>query len=609
MSKRQKKRSNKKLAYTPRQPLPRLGSLKTKWDLAGLYYKSAADPAIERDIQAAETACKQFESKWRKKDFTDNPKILQRALTEYEALAGMSAAAKPARYFGFRTAINVNDTEAQKQLTLISERLRKATERILFFELALGSVSKQKRTELLKAPELAHYRYFLTRVFLEAQHHLSEPEERIIKLKARQANERWATMTEEIVSNRTIRYNGRDVPIPEALEMLDVLNTQAKKKIWNAIMTEMEQIGEVAEHEFNAIITDDRTEDELRGYTKPYSATALAHENTEQGIENLVDAVSEKGFRLSKRFHKLKAKYHGLEKLHYTQKYDPVGIAPVIPFTDAVSICRDVFYGLKPEYGKLFDTMLTHGQIDVYPRKGKRGGAFMSHETGLPINVFLNHTDTFSSLSTLAHEMGHAIHASRTETQTPFYDGHSITTAETASTLFENLMFDAIYAQANEKEQFFLLHDRITRDIATIERQIAFFNCELEIHQTIMQQGGMANTELATCMQRHLKSYLGPAVSVEKQDGYSYVYVPHFRYGFYVYTYAFGLLMSTIMANRYKKDERYGEAIDAFLCAGRSDTVANIFKQIDIDITKTDTFERALDAQTADIRAFAQLTK
>ena len=41
------------------------------------------------------------------------------------------------------------------------------------------------------------------------------------------------------------------------------------------------------------------------------------------------------------------------------------------------------------------------------------------------------------------------------------------------------------------------------------------------------------------------KSYLGDAVEVTERDGYGYVYIPHFRYFFYVYTYALGQIIST----------------------------------------------------------------
>lgn len=426
-------------------------------------------------------------------------------------------------------------------------------------------------------------------------------------LKQRQSSGMWTDMTEKIISTRHIIWKGKSVALPEALELIDRQPSRNKPKLWSQIISEMEKIGEVAEHEFNAIITDVRTEDERRHFQKPYSATALAYEDTESSIEALVEAVSGKGFALSRKFYAAKAKFHGVETLDYSQKYDSIGPELTISFSEAVDICREVFYGLKNEYGAIFDRMLERGQIDVYPRPGKRGGAFMSSAVGHPTHVFLNHVNNFKSLETLAHEMGHAIHSERSKQQSPFYEGHSITTAETASTLFENLVFDALYQRASANDQFTLLHDRITRDISTIERQIAFFNCELEIHETIHRSGAMTNEELRACMERHLKSYLGKSVNVSPRDGYSYVYIPHLRYNFYVYTYAFGLLMSTTMANRYAADRSYIKQIDAFLSAGASASVADIFKQIGINTTKTDTYTQALKNHEHDINRFAKL--
>ncbi len=487
--------------------------------------------------------------------------------------------------------------------------MRKLSDDLVFFTLTLGKVPKKKQKDLLNDKLLSHFRYYLERVFLGAQHDLTEEEEKIINLKSRQSSSMWANMVEKIIANRTITFKGKEVPIAEALELMDKLNQNDKKKTWSNILREMEQIGEVSEHEFNALIMDVRTEDELRGYKKPYSATALSYEDTEESIENLVSVVSTKGFALSKKFYKLKAKYHGVDSLHYTQKYDTIGKDLVIPFEQAVEICRDVFYGLKDEYGKVFDRMLENGQIDVYPKAGKRGGAFMSSAVCHPTHVFLNQVDSFKSLETLAHEMGHAIHSERSKKQSAFYEGHSITTAETASTLFENLLFDAVYEQASDSQKPTLLHDRITRDIATIQRQIAFFNAELEIHNTIYSQGSMTNEELAKCMYTHLKAYLGPAIELTEKDGYSYVYIPHLRYGFYVYTYAFGILMSTVMANHYKEDKSYIKEIDTFLCAGESDNVPNIFKSIGINTSKKQTFVDALKNHENDIKEFEMFTK
>lgn len=603
-----KKPQKKNFKYTPRTDLPPVTITET-WDLATLYYRDDSDPRIEADIVAAESAYRAFAKKWRKKPFTTDIKQLFVALKDSETLAGNPAFSRPMRYYHLRTALNTGDTAAEKQVSLINRRLRKAADETLFFALELGKIDKKSQTALLKEPTLKPYRYYLERLFAGARHHLTEAEEKIISLKSRQAYGRWADMTEKIVSQRHITWKGKSIALPEAIETINILPFGDKEKLWRLITNELKQISEVAEHEFNAIITDVRTEDELRGYQKPYSATALSYQDSETALENLVQAVSTEGFKLSREFYQLKAKFHGVDTLTYSQRNESAGADITISFADAVTICRDVFYRVHPDYGTIFDEMLTCGQLDVWPKAGKTGGAFMSAQTGHPINVMLNHVTDFKSLETLAHEMGHAIHAARSQENSPFYDGHSIITAETASTLFENLVFDAVYEQVDAQTKVTMLHDRLLRDISTIQRQIAFFNAELEIHETIHRDGGMSGEELATCMEKHLKSYLGKGVTVTKDDGYSYVYIGHLRYGFYVYSYAYGLMMSSLMAAHYREDKGYVTKIDQFLRSGETKLVKDIYRDIGIDTTKADTFTSALARMKADINRWKKLVK
>lgn len=598
-----------KLSYTPHTTLPILSSYRTDWDLENLYYKDENDPRIEADVLYALSAYKKFATRWRKKPFTTDAATLAVALQEYEALTGDPRVSRPGRYFSLRQELAADDSIAEKAAAALRKRLRPAGDSVLFFTLELGKIPPATQRTFLAHPALTHFRYFLRQLFAHAKHDLTEAEEKIIRLKSTQSSHLWQEMTEKLLSTSTVAWKGKAVPLPEAFEMIDALKSADKPKLWAKIIAVLDGFGIPAEHEFNAIINDTRTEDDVRGYKKPYSATALAYEHDEQSIEALVGTMSTRGFALSRKFYKAKAAYHGVDALLYAQKYDSVGEQPVIPFTDALTVCRDVFYQVNAEYGKIFDTMLTRGQIDVYPKKGKRGGAFMSHGTGHPIQVMLNHTDTLKALETLAHEMGHAVHAARSHAKnSPLYDGHSIVTAETASTLFENLVFDAIISAADTKTKTILLHDKITRDIATMQRQIAFFNCELEIHNTIHATGAMTHAELKNCMYRHLSSYLGDAVIVRPEDGASYVHIPHLRYGFYVYSYTFGHLMSSIIAKRYKDDNSYRKEIDTFLTAGASDTVINIFKKIGLDTTKPETFAEALKAHAKDITTWTALT-
>lgn len=603
-----KKKRPSNFNYTPTATLPII-AIKTEWDLKKHYYTSESDPQIEIDIKAVEAEYVAFAKKFAGKDFTSTPLKLAAALKTQDALIAIPAS-KPILYYWYRQTLDATDQKAEQQINLISDRLTKTGNQTIFFSLAIGKIPKATQKQYLKDPILEPYRYLLSQIFETAKHNLTEAEEKIMSLKSTPARSLWVNGTDKILNKRSITYKKQSMPLNEAIEKVSAIDVSERPKLWKVITNELKSLSEIAENEMNAIVIDKKINDELRGYTKPYQATVQSYENDLTAVEALVESISTKGFALSRKFYELKAKAHGVETLPYASKYDPMGKEIHIPFADATDICRDVFYGVKNEYGEFFDEMLAGGNLDVYPRKNRSGGAFMSSDTNIPIFVFLNQVDTFKSLETLAHEMGHALHSYRSKASQPArYQDYSTTTAETASTLFENLVFDSVYRQSDDATRFTLMHDRLTRDISTIQRQIAFFNFEREMHMLIRTQGAASKEELATLLVKQLKAHLGKGVDVADDDGYSFVYIGHFRAMFYVYSYAYGLLMSSLMSQNYIADNSYATQIDKFLTSGGNNTVENIFKSIGIDAHKLETFETSLSVLEKNINEFGRLLK
>lgn len=596
-------------SYTPKNPLPPLGTIKTEWDLKRHFYTSAKDPAIEQNVVATEQAYAAFAKKYKNKDFTKDPETLSKALADYDVLSALPSS-KPLLYFFYRSTLNSHDDEAERHSNLISDRLTKAGNLVLFFYLQIGKIPKSKQAAFLKHPTLQAHRYDLENTFKHAHYNLTEAEERILNLKSAPARGLWINGTDKIMTKRSVTFKNKTIPLMEAIENVGSITPADRPGLWKVITAELKQLSEIAENEMNAIVIDKKINDELRGFTTAYESKVLGNENDVKSVEALVESIKTEGFALSRKFYKIKAKLHGKTTIPYAARYDPIGKEPVIPFTQAVEICRDVFYGVRPEYGAFFDEMLTSGRIDVYPKPNRSGGAFMSSDVGAPTMVFLNHTDNFKTLETLAHEMGHALHSSRSKARQPvWYEQYSTTTAETASTLFENLVFEAVYEQSDTTTKRTLMHDRILRDISTIQRQIAFFEYERIIHERIRTEGMLTKESLAQEFTKQLRAHLGPAVTIDEDDGYSFVYVGHFRSMFYVYTYAYGLLMSNIMSKAYKADPSYVAKIDQFLSSGGNNTVENIFKTIGINTHKIETFTDSLASLKTNIAEFNKLTK
>ncbi len=583
--------------------------IKTEWNLAQ-FYNSLNDPQIEKDAEVIERAYVSFAKKFKNKtDYLKSEKMLFEALREWEKLSQKTTDGKPLLYASYVKELDSQNEKAQALISRLDERFTKAGNQLVFFELSLGRIDKNLQKKFLKSTVLAPYRYYLKKIFETAKHNLSEAEEKILNLKSATSFSMWVDGVEKAQSKLEVRLEKKDIPLDEAISLITTLpTTEERQGLFAEIKEKLKTVADFAESEMNAVVTNKKVNDQLRGFKYPYSATILGYQNDEKSVLNLADTVT-KNFPISHRFYAIKKRILGLPSLTYADRAIPIGKnQKKISFEEAVDTVREVFYKTDSLYGEIFDSYLKNGQIDVYPKKGKAGGAYCSSNSYLPTFVLLNHVDKMESLLTLAHEMGHAIHGERSKSQPLFYKHYTTSVAETASTFFESVVFDALFEKLPPEEKISALHDKIQEDIGTIFRQIAFFNFELELHTTIRKEGYLSKEKIVALLNSHLKKQLGPSVDLKEDDGYLFIYVSHFRRPFYVYSYAYGQLISKALLSRYKQDNSYIKKIDTFLSAGSSKTPEQIFKDIGIDTFKPKVFEDGLKEIEHDVAELDRLT-
>jgi oligoendopeptidase F len=582
--------------------------IKTKWDL-NLFYKSANDPQIKKDVEKAKIASVNFEKKYAKKDdYLKNEDKLLKTLQDYEKLE-LTDGTKPILYFHYRKDIDGKDLEAEASLNKLVNELTEYENKTLFFGLRLGKIEKKLQDRFLKSKKLAKYHYLLKKTFETSKYNLTEPEEKIMNLKNLPSYNLWVSGVKKSISKKTIKFKGKTMSIGEAQYQVANFNTKNRRVLNKMIAEKLDIVSDFAESELNAVVLNKKISDELRGFKNPYSATILGYENNEKSIINLVNTVTD-NFKISNRFYILKKKLLKLKTLEYSDRSAKIGKTnKKISFTDAYKILHPIFKDVDPEYASILDKMLSNGQIDVYPRLGKTGGAYCSSSTNMPTVVLLNQTDDFKSLMTFAHEMGHAIHSELSKSQPVFYEEYVIPVAETASTFFEQLVFTKIFETLNNKDKIVALHDKIQGDIETIFRQIAAFNFETELHNSIRAKGSLSSDEIGELHNKHMKTYLGPVFKMQKIDGLAFVTWSHFRRFFYVYAYSYGQIISRALNVEYKKDKNFGKKIKQFLSAGGSKSPDDIFKDIGINTTKPNFFKNALFSIEEDIKKLEELTK
>ncbi len=581
--------------------------LKTHWNLK-LLYQSPTDPQIEADLKHYKEKRQAFAKKYQNQaDYLTNEDQLLAALTDYQELLNQLNGARPLMYFHYLSSLKTGDQSAQAKLNKLTNQLTKAYNQLTFFPIKLGKIDPAYQEKFLKSDKLKPFHYLLERRFLLAKYDLKEEQEKILNLTDQTGQQMWVKGVEKSLHQKTVKFQGQELPLAAASCKIPELSTKPRRELHQKLLKKASQVTDFAEAELNAIITHKKISDELRGFKQPYQQTILANENNEQIILDLVDLIT-KNFNLAHRFYQVKAKLLKLDKLTYADRAAKLdSFNQKYSFDQTYQLIKKTFKQLDPQFSQILTSMTKQGQLDVFPKKGKVGGAFCSSSTNNPTYVLLNHTDDFNSATTMAHELGHALHSELSKTQPVIYQSYSASTAETASTFFEQLVFEQLIQDFSQEQKIVALHNQLQDDINTIFRQIALFNFELQLHQQVRKQGYLGAQQIGQLLNQHTQAYLGNIFKLTNQDGQFFILWPHLRYFFYTYTYAYGHLISKALVRKVKTQPEFIKKVVEFLQAGGSDTPENIFKKIGIEIAKPDFFKTGLAEVEAGISELEKL--
>ena len=249
------------------------------------------------------------------------------------------------------------------------------------------------------------------------------------------------------------------------------------------------------------------------------------------------------------------------------------------------------------ELAILVEKFFKEGRIDVYPSKGKRGGAYcIGIKPQLPVYILLNYNKQTHDILTIAHELGHGINDELIGTnQNSLNYGTPLSTAEVASTFFEDFALENLTSNVKDEEKLYIYMDKLADDISTIFRQIALYNFELELHNTYREKSYLNSSEISDMFNKHMFAYMGEGVSKDSGCENWWVYWGHIRRPFYVYSYASGLLISKSLQELVREDKQNTEKIKKFLSTGLSRSPRDIFLDMNIDINDKNFWDKGLD--------------
>jgi oligoendopeptidase F len=581
------------------------------WNLDDLFAGVAdgADPraAVDALLDDAQRRAEAFAAAHAGKVASLDGPGLVAAMHELEAIEDVAGRAGMYAHLSF--SVDTANPATGALLQHVQERGTAIETTLLFFELEWAGLDDARAEELLAAEGLDFARHHLVTARRYRPHLLSEPEEKVLTEKALSGRSAWVRLFEE----QTAAIRVGDDTLDVALARLFSPDRELRRTTAEAVTAALEPGLRTRAYAFNTLLADKMVDDRLRHYPHWLAARNLANEASDESVEALVSAVRGR-YELARRWYRLKAGLLGIDRLaDYDRMAAVTHAEEQVPWTEARAIVLDSYSAFSDELGGIVSRFFDERWIDGPPRPGKRGGAFCSF--GLPSVhpfVMLNYTHRRRDVLTLAHELGHGVHAVLGASQGIFHMGTPLTLAETASVFGEQLTFGRLLERAETPEsRLGLLAESIEGTIATVFRQVAMNRFEHLVHTARREEGELSVERFGELWAESQVEMLGD--SVEVTDGYRrwWSYVPHFvATPGYVYAYAYGLLLALAVYGRYQElgDPFVPSYLD-LLRAGGSRSPEELGEIVGVDLADPgfwdlglDLVERKLDAAEAAAR-------
>jgi len=420
-----------------------------------------------------------------------------------------------------------------------------------------GAVSRFLASE----PGLAPYRFFLENLERQRAHTLSPAEE---KLLAQAGSMAGAPLTlREILANA-------DLPFPEVtlsdgrkvrLDSAGYTKYRALPKREDRILVFREfwkALGAFA-RTFGVAMDAQIRRDVFYARARKYPsslAAALDGANVPEAVYRTLVAEANRALPTLHRAFRLRGRLLGIQDLSYHDIYAPLvaSVDLTYPIDKGKALTLDAVKPLGDDYVATVRRGFDSRWMDVYPQPGKRPGAYCNGSAyDVHPFVLMNYNDDYESVSTLAHEWGHAMHSYLANAAQPFPTADYPTfVAEVASTFNEALLLQKMLSEAKtDDERLFLLGSALESMRGTFFRQAMFAEFELAMHEVVEKDEALTGERLSKTYGALLRRYHGHDAGVVRiDDAYTveWTYIPHFFYNFYVYQYATSLAASALLA-------------------------------------------------------------
>ena len=573
------------------------------WDLTGVYANDEAWESALETAQAEITALPRLAG-----SLGDSSASLSAALNQISSLEK-----EIARLYVFTSLIfdsDQRDADAQARIGRSRTLYSNFEESISWLAPEILAIGDARIEAFISADEtLAAHEFFLRDTLRSAPHTLDAKTEEIL------AQASLALSASEQIYES---YANADIPWPTVTlsEGQEVTLSQAGYSLWRAAPNRDDrklvfdtfwqtwnQYNDGMGATMAANIQSNVFGAKVRNHDSTLAANLFDDGLPPEVYTQLVTQVNQ-SLPLFHRYLSLRGRMLGVDDLRYFDIYPPLVEVDTGEF-DLARSAAITFEALKP-FGEDYLALLKQGLdgewMHSHPAPGKRSGAYMNGSIyDVHPFVLLNHNDDYESLSTFAHEWGHAVHSLLAQKQNPYETAsYSTFTAEMASTINEILLQEYMIENArSDEEKLFYLGGALENIRGTLFRQTMFAEFELAMHEAVEAGEPLTGPKLSEMYGELLKRYHGHelgVLTIDDEYAAEWAFIPHFYYDFYVFQYATSITGAAWFAEQFLAgDEQVRDSFIRVLSAGGSDYAHNILRdEAGLDMTTAEAYAPVL---------------
>ena len=584
--------------------------MKTEWNLKVLY-DSIKDPKYLADIKKLEDALKETEKIVANADKMSELERTEKILKISEVKESLLI--KLYNFIGLLQATDSKNGDYMAQENKLEKILSDAAATEVACDRLLAEVSDVEalaaKSELVKT-----YKAYINRKKEQAKHFLSNEEEAIYSLMNMTGGGAWGNLQSFLTSTLKVDYDGKQITLPEVRNLAYSPDAAVRKAAYEAEIAAYDKIKDSIAFSLNNIKNQNREVGRKRNYESPLDEALFKSKMSRATLDAMFSAIDDylPDFR---RYLKAKAKILGHKNgLPFYDLFAPLGKNDK---KYSLEECKETlvscFTNLSPDIAGLMKEAFENEWIDFYPRDGKVGGAF---DCGLgneikQSRILTNYDGSFSSVDTLAHELGHAFHDRQLANEPTLNQDYPMPIAETASTFNETFLGAyAIKNATSDEEKLALLDAELIEQTQCMVDIYSRYLFETAVFEQTEETFLMAD-DLSEIMLDAQKKTYGDGLDPECLHQYMWVCKSHYYssgLSFYNFPYAFGNLFAQgLYALFLKEGEGFIAKYKEMLRLTPVHTIEEDGAELGIDLTKKDFWASSLEAIKKEIDEFCEI--